>query len=458
MPNANRRTASDRVIVFTRYPEPGKTKTRLIARLGADGAADLHRQMTEHLFRQLRPFARDHGTAVEVRFDGGSQQQMRAWLGDDMFYRCQSEGNLGRRMGDALESAFGNGSDRAVIIGCDIPGIDGGVLQQAFAALSEHDLVFGPACDGGYYLVGMTRAAHARALPRLFEFIPWGTAAVLAKSLQIAEATGLRVAFTTRLADVDRPEDISVWETLARTSTGFSDTEGISVIIPALNEAGTIGATLAAVQRGSGLEVIVVDGGSCDATASIAASRRVNVITAPRGRARQMNAGAARASGDILLFLHADTRLPDGYDRVVRRALASEGVVAGAFALGIDSAQPSLRIMERVANLRSRCLQMPYGDQGLFLRADVFRAMGGFSPLPIMEDFDLVQRLRRKGRICILPLPVTTSARRWIAVGAWRAWLINQLVVGGYFLKIPPAKLARFYHRRHGLHEGSKRK
>ncbi|MGB9619788.1 MAG: TIGR04283 family arsenosugar biosynthesis glycosyltransferase, partial [Armatimonadota bacterium] len=157
-------------------------------------------------------------------------------------------------------------------------------------------------------------------------------------------------------------------------------------------------------------------------------------------------AGAQAASGSILLFLHADTRLPERFDEHVRRALRQPRVVAGAFRLRIDGPEPALRLIEWGTYFRSRYLQMPYGDQALFLKAPIFHALGGFPDLPIMDDFVLVRRLRRLGRIVILPVPVVTSSRRWQELGVWRTTWINQKVIAGYYLGVAPRRLAQWYH------------
>lgn len=159
-----------------------------------------------------------------------------------------------------------------------------------------------------------------------------------------------------------------------------------------------------------------------------------------------MDAGAAVARGDILLFLHADTLPPVGYDEMVRRALERPGVVAGAFEFRVDAPGGRFRRLERMVNWRAKRLQMPYGDQGLFMRTRVFREIGGFGSLPIMEDFDLVRRLRRKGRIVSVRGAAVTSARRWRQTGVCRATCVNLLMVAGYFAGVSPSRLARFYY------------
>lgn len=230
----------------------------------------------------------------------------------------------------------------------------------------------------------------------------------------------------------------------------------ISIIIPVLNEAATIQETLTRFENASEVEVIVVDGGSRDETVAIATrvgkaiakSLRIEVISAAAGRASQMNAGAAVATGDILLFLHADTHLPTSFDTLVRQALQNAGTVAGAFELRIDAQLRGLRLVEKMVNMRSHFLSMPYGDQAIFLKAATFHDLGGFPDLPIMEDFELMLGLRRQGRITIVPAPVVTSGRRWQKLGVVKTTLINQLIIAGYFLGVPPAQLVRWYRRK----------
>ncbi len=229
-------------------------------------------------------------------------------------------------------------------------------------------------------------------------------------------------------------------------STGRQRPE-ISVIIPVLNEAKVIGAALRQVPRTNGVEVIVVDGGSRDSTANIAEANGVRLIHTAAGRARQMNVGAAIARGEILLFLHADTQLAPDFARLVCETLSRPGVVAGAFRLRIDSPRRSLRVIEALANFRSRRLQAPYGDQVLFLRRDCFRAAGGFPEMPIMEDFEFVRRIRRLGRIAIAPADAITSTRRWEQLGVLRTTFINQVIILAYLLGVAPARLARWYRR-----------
>ncbi|MCL1470980.1 TIGR04282 family arsenosugar biosynthesis glycosyltransferase [Argonema antarcticum] len=193
------------LIVFTRYPEAGKAKTRLIPVLGAEGAATLHRQMTESAIALCRDTINRVSTtlSIEVHFAGGDRQLMQQWLGDDIIYRQQSEGDIGMRMASAFEIAFSNNMDNVIIIGSDCPTLNSQIIASAFQALYQHDLVLGPATDGGYYLIALNRL-----IPELFTGITWSTSEVFQQTVEIAAKLNLDVAYLSELADVDRPEDI----------------------------------------------------------------------------------------------------------------------------------------------------------------------------------------------------------------------------------------------------------
>jgi rSAM/selenodomain-associated transferase 2 len=223
----------------------------------------------------------------------------------------------------------------------------------------------------------------------------------------------------------------------------------ISIIIPVLNESANLQRAIDSTQPSDNIEVIVVDGGSSDDTCQVAAALGVKVIVSPTGRSQQMNLGAAVAMGEILLFLHGDSWLPLGFDRLIRQVMSrTQPPIAGSFMLGIDSPQASLRWVERGVYWRSKFCQMPYGDQGIFLRAKIFEELGGFPDLPIMEDFELIRRLRQRGKISIISQPVMTSARRWLQKGILKTTLINQLVVMGYLVGVSPARLLELYRRK----------
>ena len=218
----------------------------------------------------------------------------------------------------------------------------------------------------------------------------------------------------------------------------------ISVVIPALNEAASIGAAVSSAIA-PGVEVIVVDGGSEDDTLRLAEYAGARVLAVAGGRAAQQNAGARAGSGDALLFLHADTLLPQDWATQVHAALADPEVALGAFRLSIAGATRTERLVAAAANLRSRSFGVPYGDQALFLRRATFDALGGFAPLPFMEDWDLAHRARRLGRIRLVDAAVVTSSRRWRRLGPLRTTFVNAAIIAAFRCGVAPERLARAY-------------
>jgi rSAM/selenodomain-associated transferase 1 len=191
------------LIIFTRYPEPGKTKTRLIPVLGDVGAANLQKQMTEHTIFQVQELQKITSVSFEVQFTGGNLEKMQNWLGNDLGYQFQGEGDLGARMERSLVNAFNQKAEQVIIIGTDCPDLNSQILATAFEQLKNFNLVLGPALDGGYYLIGLQQP-----IGELFMNIPWGTAQVFAKTGEIAQKLNLSIGYLQYLADIDRPEDL----------------------------------------------------------------------------------------------------------------------------------------------------------------------------------------------------------------------------------------------------------
>jgi len=193
----------ERLILFTRYPEPGKVKTRLIKHLGPQGSAALHRRLAEGTLDVIRDLLGRREVGVEIRFDGGDPELMEQWLGSNWRFCPQGGGDLGARMERAIAGAFEGGFTSAIMIGTDCPGLSAERIKIAFEALRRCDLILGPALDGGYYLIGL-----ARPVPELFRDVPWGSNRVLSKTKEIASRLGLRVREMEPLSDIDRPEDL----------------------------------------------------------------------------------------------------------------------------------------------------------------------------------------------------------------------------------------------------------
>ena len=441
---------TDRLLIFARLPKAGANKTRLIPALGAQNATLVYRQLVDQTLSQARQLAneqcpRELGCQATVCYTGGPACEIRAAFGDDLTY-CEQVGHtLGDRLQHATKSAFDAGAKRVVVIGTDCPSLTSSDLRTAFKQLEAHDVVIGPAQDGGYYLIGLN-AEHAS----LFANIDWSTSQVLEQTLQKTREQELRVHQLRMLSDVDYPEDLLPLRRDAdchllplQTIAGK-----LSVIIPTLNEEMSLQRALDSVGLPSdSLEVIVVDGGSSDHTIQIAQCHGCKVFTGNPGRAYQMNAGAAIATGEHLLFLHADTRLPKDYRIEIERVLGTP-VACGAFPLQIDAPGFALRMVESGVAIRSGLLQMPYGDQALFFRSADFYAQNGFKQMSIMEDYELVVRMRKIGRIGLASEPVRTSARRWMKKGILRTTFVNQLCVVAYKLGFSDSTIARLYRGR----------
>ena len=355
------------------------------------GAAQAHREMTAQTLRVARAlFVKKYPKRIEVCVAGDEHSVLPAWLGNDLVYTRQTGLDLGERMAAAFQRNFLAGSDRIVLVGTDCPQLGLVHLEKAFSLLKNHDMVIGPAQDGGYYLLGLRRM-----VPDLFQNITWGTDLVFSQTMHSAQKAGLNIAELDVLVDVDTPDDLPVYENVRK---GF-----LSVVIPALNEESNIQATLQQVGKSDDIEVIVADGGSRDKTVSIANDWGAKIVSAEPNRGLQQNRGAEAAQGDILLFLHADTILPPDYAQHIREALADPRVQGGYFRLTFFPSSRRLRFKEKMISFRFRTFGLPYGDQAYFVRAAVFRHMGGFAEIPLMEDVEFIRRLTPSGQAGLHP-------------------------------------------------------
>lgn len=428
------------IIAFARYPGAGQCKTRLIPALGSDGAARVYRAMLDRTLSWIVDVRRSHRIEAEVRYTGGSHAEMAALAPRETRLAPQGDGDLGARMERAVLAAMERGFQQVVVVGADCPRLSSSLALQAFDLLTTHDIVLGPARDGGYYLIGLKGCPSA-----LFRDIDWGTESVLRQTIQAARSTGHSLALLPVLRDVDCPEDLPEWELTSGEECNQSSRPRLSVVVPCRNEEPQLASVVQAALSERGAEVIIAASGRWGESLDMAVRYGAQFRVADEGRGRQMNAGARLASGDALLFLHADSMLPAGFSREIMRRLEDPRVAGGAFTLSIDSPDRRFRLVEWGVALRSRALRLPYGDQGLFLRRETFQSLKGFAETPIMEDFEFMGRLSRHGKIAISPLPILTSARRWQSLGVLKTTGINQLVIAGYLCGISPERLARWY-------------
>lgn len=427
----------DRLIVFGRYPAPGKVKTRLIPALGPAGAAELYRRLSEQTLVTGFDYGRQAGAQVHFCYAGGDPARIRRWLPlPGLSHGPQVAGDLGERMAAAFEEAFRSGCERAILIGTDIPALTEAHLTAAFTALESHDVVLGPSSDGGYWLVGLKKSHD------IFSGMTWGHPRVLAETLRRVRRLGLSHARLAVLSDLDTPADLEVL--LPRSVWPMPY---LSVVVPTLNEAANLTATLAPLGSPD-VEVLVADGGSSDATQGLAAELGARVLSSPPGRAVQQNSAARQSRGTVLLFLHADTHLPEDYLTHIFETLMDPHVTLGAFRFATDYTGLGMGLITWATRLRSTYFKLPYGDQGLFMRPDTYAQLGGFPEVAIAEDLLLVRQARRLGKIEIVPAAAVTSGRRWRRHGVWRTTLINYLIAGGCLAGVPPKYLAFLYGSR----------
>jgi len=472
------------IALFVKAPELGQVKSRLAKTIGVDFATEFYRSMGRDWFDQLTEFADRQQADIRVFYapDSG-RSTVRDWLGcDDRQLVAQGDGDLGDRMVRAFTTCFEHGSDRVLLVGSDSPDLPDEMLTQAAEALVETGAAICPTEDGGYCLVGFRRD---RVLPSIFQNMVWSTETVFAETIARFQSADQPVAILPRWYDIDHAQDLDrFWQlnrqnpALKRSVTTLEKIRqpiALSVIMPVLNEGERIQKTLdhlAEIAEQIPYEVIVVDGDRAGSTLQyLPSDRPVRGITAARGRGLQMNAGAAIARGEILLFLHADTQLPKtafqsiiqlfdpapnpdqtpnfgskGLKPLVPNDGAGDQLVGGAFDLAIASSRWILRTIARVASVRSRLTRLPYGDQAIFIRRSAFLELGGYPEIPIMEDVALMRSIRRRGwRIRILPDRVLTSARRWEREGVWRCTLRNWTMLVAYFAGVSPWTLLTWY-------------
>ncbi len=424
------------IVCFVRKPVEGMVKTRLSADIGAARATQYYRRMAMTTHRAVLGL-QDAGLAsATICGTGGTLRDFRDWLPEAARYRLQHGGSLGERLSAAFVDAFSRGAPRVAAIGTDCPTLDESTIARALGALSTHDVSVVPAEDGGYALIAMKR--HIK---ELFTDMPWSTNRVLIETRERCAALGLKLAELEPLCDIDTAADLNH---LPRV---------ISIITPMLNERNYVDTMLTTLTEQAAacqerVEFIVADGGSTDGSMAAAERHGATVISAPRGRALQMNAAAGRANGQWLWFVHADCRpAPQGLRTLLACIDRHPRVVWGYFTPRIDARGIRYRLNEALIGLRSRILSLPFGDQGLFVRRDVFEQLGGYAELPIMEDVSLARALRLRARPTRIASPLLTSARRWQRNGYWRTTVLNWRIQFEYLVLGRDCRgLAQRYH------------
>ncbi len=417
------------IIIFTRVPFPGQTKTRMMPYLNEKECADLHGSFLQDIGAECQKvdadlfvyYTDDRKTDLEWNEEKDflwkkKRRVLVSAFGKEAVYRVQAGENLGDRMYHAIEEVLDMGYEECILIGTDIPEIHKNDLEQAFRILEERDVVFGPTKDGGYYLVGMRTPLKA-----VFDIESYGHGTVLKDTIKGLEKLELTTGCVRTLSDMDTPEDLKAYRKrirdqkhLQKTNTGkfAAASARISIIVPIYNEEKTIKTIQKQLWKlKNKCEIIFVDGGSTDHTLDMI-HPAFRVIRSGKGRAVQMNTGAKESSGDILFFLHCDSELPKKPLEQIREVMTSHH--AGCFGIAFRSKQFFLFTCRVVSNMRVFDRKVMFGDQGMFMDRDLFFEAGMFPEIPIMEDYQLSLTLKAmKVKFGIAKRRIYTSDRRF---------------------------------------------
>lgn len=394
------------IIIFTRIPAPGKTKTRLMPCYTSLECAKLHAYFLQDIMSECEKVTAD----IYIYYDpDGKIEVLQKLLGKEQRYRKQVGDTLGVRMHQAIQEVLHMGYESCVLIGADIPTLQAQQLQQSFQQLESVDVVLGPTKDGGYYLIGAKKP-----IPEAFDQVTYGQGNVAELTKRKLENASYKVVFVDTLLDIDTPEDILEYSQLERdnqTARYLKRTEKVSVILPIYNEESTIRNIQVELEKLKDCEIIFVDGGSTDKTLSMI-DEKYRVISSEKGRANQMNAGAKASHGNILFFLHCDSKLPEEPTREIRQVLTKYRW--GCFGIAFDRYTVELLVCRLVSNHRIKDRKVVFGDQGIFIDRGLFFEIGMYPVLPIMEDYQLSLTLKeKKEKIGITKHRIMTSPRRF---------------------------------------------
>ena len=401
------------LIIFTRVPIEGRTKTRLMPYLTGIQAAKLHAAMLKDIQERIDKVEADvfvfhtpediHGLLHEIFF--------RA---KDFFLQ---EGNdLGERMNRACSKILNLGYQKIVLIGTDVPMITEREIARAYQKLDFSDVVFGPSEDGGYYLVGMKRK-----FPIIFEKQAYGEGKVLAQTRSRLHREGVSSSLVRTLFDIDERKDVEQYRMAAvkdkdiqrmATFCCLQNFLKVSVIVPIYNEESTILSLKEQLYKVKDqAEIIFVDGQSTDHTLQLLGDEFV-VLQSKKGRAAQMNLGAKYSTGDILFFLHCDSILPEDFLQQIKEVAKTH--LAGCFGIAFDTKSVLMKICQIISNHRIKDRKVMFGDQGIFIWRELFEEMGGYQELPIMEDYQFSLDLKeRRVKLGIARKRIYTSDRRF---------------------------------------------
>jgi hypothetical protein len=432
--------ATKAMVVFMRYPEPGRVKSRLAAAVGTEEACRVYEKLTRITLGVTAEFQRERPDVhVWVYFTPDDKKHLleQGYPGPWRF-APQRGGHLGERMGCAVREMLHRGYRHVLLVGTDLANLETGDFHEAFNAMDRGFAVLGPAADGGFYSIGLDRPC-----PSAFSPETWGTNDVFARTEQLVRKDGLSVHLLKTKKDIDRPED------LQELNGNLVFQSGLSVIIPTLGTFEELEERLVIPLQHRlwpDDEIVVVRGVNDHRGETWRHGPRVIGITSPVGRGIQLNAGARAAKGDVLLFLHDDCMPPPNAFYTARRIAAMPRMSLGCFRLSFVPSSRPMDLIAQWANIRTRWLKLPYGDQGLFCRREVFERVGGFKKPYLMEDVDLAQRSRQWGDLLICPDEMLASPHRYLNRGILRTSMLNHAIMLLHHLGVDDRKLYSLYY------------
>lgn len=401
------------IIIFTRVPIPGKTKTRMMPGLKPSECAHLHRCFLYDIKEECQKADADIYVCYTPE---GKKDSLVCILGSNKEYFAQIGTGLGEKMYHGIKNVLSRGYDACVLIGTDVPEIRKEHLQKAFCILESKDVVFGPTTDGGYFLVGMKTPQI-----KIFQKQSYGHNKVLKNTTKYLREQGITVGYVPKLSDMDVPKDLCSYRArmridkrLQQTKTGqyLMRTSKISIIVPIYNEEATITKMQEQLRPlKNKCEIIFVDGGSTDKTLELL-DTEFRILHSKKGRQNQMNLGAKKSTGDILFFLHCDSELPKNPLSQIRYVMKDYNV--GCFGITFHSSNFFMWTCGIISNRRVKDRKVIFGDQGLFIDRDLFFEIGMFPDLPIMEDYQLSLTLKAKNeKLGMTRKRIVTSDRRF---------------------------------------------
>ena len=428
------------ILIFMKYPQAGRVKTRLSKTIGTKKACNIYQKLVRRTLGIVSDFKHTHTeTDLFLFYDPPkSETQLRKVYPGPWAFIPQMNGHLGKKMKNAFDHVFKKGYEHAVLIGSDIADMKTSDIEEAFQSLNGDQAVLGPAHDGGFYLIGSSFVIN-----EVFDFPDWSTPSVFERTRCCLHDSAHKIRTLCKRHDIDEENDLIYID----RNPLFQDQ--ISIIIPYLNgtnEAASRADSLEA-QLWPGDEIVLVKGVGPPDLGAKNISTHTRLVFAPKGRGNQLNRGAKAAQRNILWFLHMDTAPPPNFGYHIRKLTHIRDRVLGCFVLRFNTSSYFLALIGKWSNFRTKYFNLPYGDQGLFCTRDIFEKAGGFKKQFLMEDVDFVRNCKKMGKLLIIPQPIYSSPRRYMTKGVLRASFQNHFLMLLYYLGVNDERLYKLYYK-----------